>query len=170
MFPIALNVATLPILLVGKGKLLQKRLDQLEEAGAKHVTVMDDGLPSKDVIAAHRVVMVVALSREESQQIADEARALGRLVNVEDVSDLCDFYFTANVRRGDLLIAVSTGGASPTLAKKIRDTIAAHFGEEWNEYTQLIASQRNQWKDAGKNMKEIAALSENWLAEKGWFK
>ncbi len=170
MFPIALNVATLPILLVGKGKLLQRRMEQLEEAGAKHVTVMEGEVPSADVIAAHRVVMVVALTREESQQIADEARALGRLVNVEDVSDLCDFYFTANVRRGDLLVAISTAGASPTLAKKVRDVIAARFGEEWSEHTKLIAAQRNQWKEAGKTMKEIAVLSERWLAEKGWFK
>ena len=50
------------------------------------------------------------------------------LVNVEDRPALCDFHSVAEVRRGDLLLTVSTGGASPGLAARIRARLAAEFG------------------------------------------
>ena len=114
------------------------------------------------------VIMVAGLPREQAEQIVELAHAAGKLVNVEDINDLCDFYFTANVRRGDLVIAVSTSGASPTLARKIRDIIAGMFGEEWASRTQEIFQARKRWKAEGSDMKNVVENTDRMLAQKGW--
>jgi precorrin-2 dehydrogenase/sirohydrochlorin ferrochelatase len=159
MFPIALDLTRIPILLTGSGELLEKRRRQLEEYGATQFV--------RDIKNA-AVVMVAGLPREQAAAIADEAHALGKLVNVEDINDLCDFYFTANVKRGDLIIAVSTSGASPTLARKIRDRIAEQFGEEWASHLSEILRLRKGWKAEGKGMKEVVEHSERHIQEKKW--
>jgi precorrin-2 dehydrogenase/sirohydrochlorin ferrochelatase len=168
MYPIALNVAKILILLVGKGDLVSRRLQMLRDAGATHVTVQETA--SADDIAKHNIVMVAGLPRAEAEHIASLARAAGKLVNVEDVNDLCDFYFTANVRRGDLIIAVSTSGASPTLARKIRDYIANIFDAAWEGRVAEAAEKRAAWKKEGKTMREMMAASEALIDEKGWLK
>jgi hypothetical protein len=117
MFPIALDLSTLPILLIGAGEAFEKRRLQLLDAGAKH-------LLSEAEFAQARVVMVAGLPFAEAKVIADKARAAGKLVNVEDVNELCDFYFMSLVQRGELTIAVSTNGASPTACVQKERTCA----------------------------------------------
>jgi precorrin-2 dehydrogenase/sirohydrochlorin ferrochelatase len=168
MFPIALNLSMLPLLLVGEGPAFDKRRKQLEEAGASQLTLVSQAEVSDAQLAASRMVMVAGMDRARSEAIAKRARAIGRLVNVEDVNDLCDFYFTSHVRRGDLIVAVSTGGASPTLAKRLRAKIGEWLGEEWEGRTQEIAAARQQWKTDGKSMKEVEQLTDRLLAERGW--
>ena len=170
MFPIALDLTKIPVLLIGSGDLLARRKKQLDEAGALRVVSGQWSVVSEEEWKAAAVVMVAGLSYDEAKSIADKARAAGKLVNVEDVNELCDFYFTANIRRGDLLIAVSTGGASPTLARKVRDKIGQLFGDEWAARTKEIADFRTGLKNAGKTMREVLSASENFLAEKGWLK
>ena len=166
MYPVALDLTKIPILLAGQGELLARRVRMLEEAGATEVHVVED--PSAADIAKATIVMVAGLPRGEAERVAAAARIAGKLVNVEDVNDLCDFYFTANVRRGDLIIAVSTSGASPTLARKVRDAIGEKFGEEWREHTDEIAARRKEWKKQGKSISEVLAASEEYIAKKGW--
>ncbi len=166
MYPVALNLTKISVLLVGSGALVTRRQQMLRDAGATHVTVQETA--SAEDVAKHAVVMVAGLTREESAHIAGLARAAGKLVNVEDVNDLCDFYFTANVRRGDLIIAVSTSGASPTLARKIRDYIAGLFDASWEGRVKEAAEKRLEWKQEGKTMREMMAASEALIEEKGW--
>lgn len=166
MYPISLNLAIVPTLLVGKGEALIKREKKLRDAGAANLVISDSF--SFALLANATVVMVVGLSHEESKVIATAVRAAGKLVNVEDVNDLCDFYFTANVKRGDLTIAVSTNGASPTLAKRVRDKIAAIFGAEWAEHTNELKQERDRLRAEGKNMQQVADASDAYLSKKGW--
>ncbi|MGE0753653.1 MAG: bifunctional precorrin-2 dehydrogenase/sirohydrochlorin ferrochelatase [Alphaproteobacteria bacterium] len=166
MYPVALNLAKIPVLLVGSGELIARRVRMLEEAGANDITVTEHA--SAADIAKASIVMVAGLPRDEAERITTTARIAGKLVNVEDVNDLCDFYFTANVRRGDLIIAVSTSGASPTLARKVRDAIGRIFGEEWEVRVQEAAEKRAEWKKQGKSMQEMMAASEALIEEKGW--
>ena len=182
MFPIALDLTKINIKLVGKGEALQRRHKQLLEYGATNISSLrgdevDEAIQHLDATGLLRftrndekIVMVCGLSHEVSEKIADAARAAGKLVNVEDMNDLCDFYFTANVKRGDLVIAVSTGGASPTLSRRIRDYIAQKFGAEWENRVVEIADFRRKLKDDGKNMPEVLAESEKFLTVKGWLK
>jgi precorrin-2 dehydrogenase/sirohydrochlorin ferrochelatase len=184
MFPVALDLTRIPVLLAGNGELLRKRLAYLDEAGAAKVTVFSDApsdalrqaagarlverLPVEGDFSSCSVILMAGLERAVAERFVGWARAAGKLVNVEDVNDLCDFYFTANVRRGDLVIAVSTSGQSPTLARKVRDIIAARFGEEWAGYVREIGEKRRQWKAEGKVFQELIDNAERFLADKGW--
>ena len=161
MFPIALDLTRIPIFLTGRGELLTRRRAQLEGYGATRLV--------EDIKQA-AIVMVAGLPRIEAEKIVEQAHALGKLVNVEDINDLCDFYFTANVVRGDLVIAVSTSGASPTLARKIRDRIAALFGEEWAARLREISALRMEWKKQGRGMKDVIDATERHARENGWLK
>ena len=70
-------------------------------------------------------------SREVNAAVAREARERGVRVNVADRPSEGDFAVPSTLRRGGLQVAVSTGGASPTLARRIRDELEASFGPEW---------------------------------------
>lgn len=178
MFPIALDLTKINIALVGNGEALKRRHEQLLEYGVSNISL----LRGDEIDAAiqtglfhfirndEKIVMVAGLDYERSKKIADAARAAGKLVNVEDMNDLCDFYFTANVKRGDLVIAVSTGGASPTLARRIRDYIAEKFTKDWEERVVEIADYRKNLKDSGKTTPQVLKASDDFLREKGWLK
>jgi precorrin-2 dehydrogenase / sirohydrochlorin ferrochelatase len=173
MFPIALNISKLPLFLIGEGEAFEKRKIQLTEVGALQFFSCHFADWESEYTQAHwqksPVIMVVGLAREHNEMLVAAAHAHHKIINVEDVMDLCDFYFMSTVRRGDLVIAVSTSGASPTLAKKVRDVIAQRFGAEWSERTQILADMRTKLKASGASMKEIMAKTETFLAEKGWF-
>ena len=184
MFPIALDLTVIPVLLVGDAWFLLKRLAYLDEANAKRVQVfcvepseefrhvagvrLVERLPEEEDVKAATLVLVAGMQREQSEQINNWARSLGKLINVEDVSDLCDFYFTANVRRGDLVIGVSTSGASPTLARKLRDTLACCYGVEWAGRVAELSQLRLAMRAKGAGMKEVIDVTERYLDDKGW--
>ena len=74
------------------------------------------------------LAVVATSSRTLNERVYREAQVRGVLCNVVDVPDLCDFYYPSVVRRGDLQIAVSTAGQSPSLAQKIRQQLEKQFG------------------------------------------
>lgn len=83
-------------------------------------------------------------SRAINEQIFSDARSLGILVNIADAPELCDFIVPATVRRGDLLLAVSTGGASPALARKLRSELGDLIGPEYGDLLSLLAEVRKE--------------------------
>ncbi len=76
--------------------------------------------------------------------VAREAQERGCLINVVDDPDYCNFITPAVVRRGDLTIAISTGGDAPALAGYVRRQLEQEFSEEWAIYVQLLASLRDR--------------------------
>lgn len=89
-------------------------------------------------LAGAYIVVCVSGSDEVDEAAAREAEAQGSLVAVLGSRGLSNFVAPAVVRRGALQIAVSTGGTSPALAKRIRTRLAAEFGPEWAEYVELL--------------------------------
>ena len=77
-------------------------------------------------------------------RIAAAAREAGALVNVVDDIPRCDWAAPAVVRRGELLLAIGTGGASPTLAKKMRSRLEAQYGAEWAEVLRVLREVREE--------------------------
>ena len=88
--------------------------------------------------------LVVAASREAGERaaIAREARCRRALVNVMDDIPNCDWSAPSVVRRGELVLAIATGGASPALAKRLRAELSACFGEEWSEVLSVLREVR----------------------------
>jgi precorrin-2 dehydrogenase/sirohydrochlorin ferrochelatase len=81
-------------------------------------------------------------SAGERDAIAQEARSRRVLVNVMDDIPNCDWSAPSVVRRGELVIAIATGGASPALARKVREQLATAYGEEWAEVLAVVRSVR----------------------------
>jgi precorrin-2 dehydrogenase/sirohydrochlorin ferrochelatase len=80
----------------------------------------------------------------ERARLSHAARAAGALVNVIDDIPACDWAMPAIVRRGELLLAIGTGGASPTLARKMRVKLETEYGPEWAEVLRVLREVRQE--------------------------
>jgi precorrin-2 dehydrogenase/sirohydrochlorin ferrochelatase len=88
------------------------------------------------------LAVVATSSRNLNERIYDEAQRRGVLCNVVDVPDLCDFFYPSVVRRGDLQIAVSTSGKSPSLAQKIRQQLEKQYGPAYAAWVAELGETR----------------------------
>lgn len=146
LFPMFLKLANRQALIVGAGKVGEPKIGGLLETGARIRVVALDATPavrdwaregrielelrafSSDDLHGAFVAVVATSSRTLNERIYREAQARGVLCNVVDVPDLCDFFYPAVVQRGDLQIAISTAGQSPSLAQKLRQQLEKQFG------------------------------------------
>lgn len=161
MIPLALNPDSVRIGLAGAGEPAARRLAALRAAGAEPVLVEDTA-----GLAGLHVLYVTGLAAYEP--LAAAARAAGVLVNVEDVPAFCDFYSVAEVRRGDLLLTVSTGGAAPGLAGVIRRVLEQMFPPVWAERVAEVAALRQGWRADGVPMAEAARRIGAMAQERCW--
>jgi precorrin-2 dehydrogenase/sirohydrochlorin ferrochelatase len=185
MLPVTLNLSLLRVALIGTGGGIFRRLKKLDAADAKHVTVFDADasealkqqagerlimrLPQDAELARFHLVLVVDIADDIAFAIADKARASGALVNVEDRKDYCDFYYSAVVRRGDLVIGINTGGQCPTLTVRIREILEKVFPPIWAERLKELGMLRQKWrKEEQLSMKETMARTDTLLEKKGW--
>ncbi len=180
--PLALDLGVLPTALAGNGPALIKRLTLLDGEQVPNLlvyspdpTVADAAgdrlvprLPTKAEIAACRVLFVAGLPSEQSATLADTARAHRVLVNVEDTLPLCDFHVPAILRRGDLALSISTGGASPTLSRRLRAYLGELFPEAWADRIARIAANRTEMRASGASMSNVAASTDRLIDEEGW--
>lgn len=161
LFPIFLKLEGRHCLVVGGGQVGTQKISGLLEAGAK-VTVVDPAPTVAvreffgDRVTWHErkyfpgdldgVYLVIAATSDSrvNQQIYDEAQRRGILANVVDVPPLCDFYYPAVVRRGSLVVAVSSQGESPHLAQRVRDEINQLLPEEVDEAVKRIGNARRK--------------------------
>jgi precorrin-2 dehydrogenase/sirohydrochlorin ferrochelatase len=184
MFPIVLDPGALKVVLVGEGDAALKRLELLDAAGVIHVEVysaspgadlrsragsrLKGERPSSKALEAAHLVLLAGLGKDESEALATLAREAGRLVNTEDVKALCDFHVPSVVRRGDLLLTVSTGGRSPGLARRLRRHMEALFGPEWAGRLDELADRRDGWRRQGMDIPDIGRHTDAYVDEKGW--
>ncbi len=184
MLPIVLDVGALHVVLIGEGEAALKRLELLDAAGASSVAVYSaapgadlraragDRLmgarPSAEALGAAGLVFIAGLADEEAAGFAATARRLGRFVNTEDRKALCDFHVPSVVRRGDLLLTVSTGGRSPGLARRLRRHLEGLFGPEWSGRIEKLAERREGWRAEGLGLAEIGQRTEAYIREEGW--
>jgi precorrin-2 dehydrogenase/sirohydrochlorin ferrochelatase len=152
--------------LAGAGEALGRRRKFLADSGQR-VERVEPGLPPPDLVGL-AALFVAGLPRSQSQQLASAARRAGVLVNVEDQPDLCDFYVPAVVRRGDLLIAISTSGKSPGLAKLIRQWIERKVTPAWAGRLAEASTSRAKWRAGGSSLADVAQKTADLVQEKGW--
>jgi precorrin-2 dehydrogenase/sirohydrochlorin ferrochelatase len=182
MIPIALDPKFVRLGLAGSGRLAARRLAGLRAAGADvevfspaaegelfaAAPELQVGLPDDAALRALNLLFVVGLEPAVAEALAQAARRLRVLVNVEDVPALCDFHSVAEVRRGDLLLTVSTNGAAPGLAGSIRRNIERCFGPEWDGRVREVAALRAGWRAEGLPMAESAKRIDALVDERSW--
>lgn len=88
------------------------------------------------------VVVAATNSKDINRKIGIYCREHGKLVNVVDDSDLSNYTVPSFVKRGDLLLSVSTGGNSPSLSSKIRKELEEAYDESYEEYVELLGKAR----------------------------
>ncbi|HTQ14653.1 MAG TPA: NAD(P)-dependent oxidoreductase [Rhizomicrobium sp.] len=164
LLPIALAPKFVKAGLAGKGEGLARRAALLAEAGAQAVAIAADVDELPDI----HVLFVAGLDARQSARLAMRARAQGVLVNVEDVPSLCDFHVPAIVRRGDLLLTVSTGGRSPGLARLIRQWLERSLGLEWGGRLCELSGAREAWRKQGALPVHVAERTVRYVEERSW--
>jgi siroheme synthase-like protein len=172
-FPIALHGERIAAVVIGGGLVGTRKALALADAGAQVEVIAPDFTDELESAARVRkislrresyraedldgVTLVVAAtdSRDTNAQIAVDANARGKLVNVSDYPDEGNFHTMALHRSGDITIAVSAGGV-PGAAARIRDAIAGRFDTRYERAvsalrglrSRLIASGDDRWRDA----------------------
>ncbi|MGV8998399.1 MAG: precorrin-2 dehydrogenase/sirohydrochlorin ferrochelatase family protein [Parvibaculaceae bacterium] len=170
MLPILLDLTSVKVILVGEGKAFAARQALLSASGddAGVVIYTNGARPTESELRAAQIVLVAGLPDTEGAGIAEIVRDSGGLVNVEDVKPLCDFHMASTVRRGDLLLTVSTGGKSPGLARRLRRHLETLFGPEWAGRLNELAKKRDDWRSQDVGMAEIGRRTDAYVEEKGW--
>lgn len=147
-------------LVVGAGKVGEPKIGGLIDTGARIRVIAlqasetvrgwaEEGTISLELrlIAAEDLdetflAVVATASRALNESIYREAQLRAVLCNVVDVPEYCDFYYPAVVRRGDLQIAISTNGQSPSLSQKLRQQIERQFGPGYAQWVAELGETR----------------------------
>jgi precorrin-2 dehydrogenase/sirohydrochlorin ferrochelatase len=166
MLPLVLNPVNIKAGLIGRGPEGERRAAMLAEAGVE-VRLLAQDAPD-EVLGALTLLFVAGLPEGEARELAIRARALGVLVNVEDVLPLCDFHVPAIVRRGDLLLTASTGGQVPGLARALRESLADQFGPEWTARLKELGLARAKWRAQGLSPREVSHHVRELISRMGW--
>jgi precorrin-2 dehydrogenase/sirohydrochlorin ferrochelatase len=163
-YPVYLDIADKNVLVVGGGSVAARKAETLLSYGASVLVIA----PEADAAiaaacddpactlrwerrefapgdcAGMRLVFCATNSERVNRAVFADAHEYGALANVVDVPPLCDFSVPSIVDRGLLQIAVSTSGASPAVARRVRERLEAEFGPEWEEYLALLSEIRGE--------------------------
>jgi precorrin-2 dehydrogenase/sirohydrochlorin ferrochelatase len=168
-------------LVVGGGPVAERKVAGLLESGAR-LTVVSPSATDRlrdwsradrvrlllreyaaSDLRGHSIVFVATDDGRVNADVARDARAAGVLVNAADDPAHCDFILPAVLRRGELTVAVSTGGASPALARTVRDELDAYLDrEDYTALARVAADARRTLRDRG-----TRAPWERWRAALG---
>jgi precorrin-2 dehydrogenase / sirohydrochlorin ferrochelatase len=161
-YPVFFDLTQRPCVVIGGGAVAERKVAGLVEAGATVTVISPDLTPSLQQQVDNGVVECRA-RRYQSGDLSGfflaftatgdarvdtlifaEGRATGVPVNSADDPARCDFFLPAVIRRGDLAIAVSTGGSSPALARVMREELHAMVGEDYTLLMEIAAAMRRE--------------------------
>lgn len=161
LFPIFVKMAGRRCLVVGAGKVGEPKIAGLLDTGAQiHVVTLEatetvhrwaaEGkikLEIREFVPSDLdgcfLVVVATNMRALNEFVYEEAHKRNVICNVVDVPDVCDFYYPAVVQRGDLQIAISTAGQSPSLAQRLRQQLEKQFSPGYAEWVAELGRTRN---------------------------
>ncbi|MEM6344947.1 MAG: bifunctional precorrin-2 dehydrogenase/sirohydrochlorin ferrochelatase [Bacteroidota bacterium] len=124
-------------------KWVNPEIESLLKQGTFKVKIIKKAFEPED-IGKHDLVIAATNFKALNQKIREAAKARGKLVNVADTPDLCDFYLGSIVTRGPLKVAISTNGQSPTFAKRFRQFLEAALPEEVDDLIFNLKLYRDQ--------------------------
>jgi len=174
-YPVMLELAGRRCVVIGAQAIREGKVEGLLAAGADDVVVVEPSVDDRfDGVGGVRVerrawrpddldgaFLAVASSDDAVTRaaIAREARTRGVLVNVIDDIPQCDWAAPAIVRRGDLVLAIGTGGVSPAVARLIRERLQEEFGAEWGELLRVVGEVRRETLPA---LPDFAVRARRW--------
>ena len=159
-YPVFWNIAGKKCVVVGGGEVAERKVKRLLDCGAKVFVVSSQLTPElarlneKNIIShiakeysgeqIYGAALVVGATDDEKTNtaIASDARNKGVPVNIVDDPQKCDFILPSLVERGDLVIAIGTGGKSPALARHLREELEAAYGEEYKILLNILGRLR----------------------------
>ena len=162
LFPMFVKLDRRQVLVVGAGQVGEAKIRGLLSTGARIRVVAHNAsvavrewARNGEIVLEERgfvlsdldnvfLVVVATSSRDLNEFVFGEARARGILCNVVDVPEQCDFYYPAVVQRGDLQIAISTSGQSPSLAQKLRQQLERQFGPGYAHWVAELGETRRK--------------------------
>ncbi|HXB92402.1 MAG TPA: TSUP family transporter, partial [Puia sp.] len=187
LFPIFIKLERLRLLIVGGGKVGWEKLQAvLQNSPETDITVVATMIsePVRALAESHSnirlqerpwhprdldqtdIAIVAVNDRNISQTIAAAARERGILVNVADTPDLCDFYLGSIVKKGNLKIAISTNGKSPTIAKRLKEEIGRMIPDEMEGVLQNMQTiRRNIDGDFSEKVRQLNDLTKVLVAK-----
>ena len=169
-YPINVNLAHRRCLVIGGGAVAERKVETLLEFGAEVVVIAPEISPGLSDLVSRRLIQHFASSyqsdlsdptdpsdrpflvfaatddREVNKQVSADCQSRGILVNVADDPELCTFFVPANVRRGDLIVSISTSGKSPAMARWLRERLEATLGLEYGRLADILGALRSEVK------------------------
>lgn len=140
-------------------ELLQKQVNP-------RVNIIERPFESKD-IDGHDIVIAATNIKALNAEVHAEAKKRGKMVNVADTPELCDFYMGSIVTRGPLKVGISTNGLSPTFAKRFRQMLEAILPEETEQLIEQLHEIRNQMEDDfSEKVKKLNAITATLVSNK----
>lgn len=185
-YPMFVSLDDRACLVVGAGQVGLRKIETLADCGASRILVVDRNPPDESLAALLArpglcfeqrdfadsdldgmfLVIASTSSPAVNRRISDLCRQRGVLCNIVDQPEQCSFIVPAAVRRGDLTLAVSTGGQSPALAKRIRRDLQQSFGQEYALFLELMGRLRPLVLDLGQETDVNTGIFRNLVASR----
>lgn len=187
LFPVFLKLENFNSLVVGGGNVGLEKLEALlnNSPNARITLVADRILKDVEVLASHHQQVKIIKRKFETddlinkelvilatddyalhQQIQGLCKINGILVNVADTPDLCDFYLGSIVKKGNLKIAISTNGKSPTIAKRVKQVLNDNLPDEIDETLNSVSKLRDTLKgDFAYKVKKLNEVTASLVEE-----
>ena len=161
-FPFFLQLDQLPCLIVGGGSVAERKLDLLIKAKAD-ITVISIEFSdyildlakthnircikkeySNKILEENKYNFVISATNDVSlnERVAKDCKKYNIIVNVVDQPEICDFIFPSILERGDITVAVSTGGASPVLARVLRTKLETMVPGSYGKLAEIVSANR----------------------------
>lgn len=158
LYPINLNIKDLQITIIGGGEVAYRKCKNFLEFGKKvrvvsenfidkfdnirtEIELIQDTYKEKYILDSF-IVVAATNNKEINKNIGIYCRNNGKLVNVVDNIELSNYTVPSYIRRGDLLIGISTGGKSPSLSAKIKKDLSNIYDESYEEYINILGEIR----------------------------
>jgi uroporphyrin-III C-methyltransferase / precorrin-2 dehydrogenase / sirohydrochlorin ferrochelatase len=182
MFPLMLDLRGRPCLLVGAGRVGHRKLVSLLSESARVTVVAPTAIEPVARLAAERafrllqrpfaesdldgqqLIFAATNDRRVDEQVAAAARSRGIWVNVADVPELCDFQLPSRVRRGDLQLALGSGGGAPFAVRRLRELFEERIGPAWADWMAAAKRFRQRVHAAGLPPEEADACFDRFFA------